>query len=312
MANEFGTINNAAKIAVANLADGTDGQLITWDAAGVAAVVPTGTATHVLTSNGAGAAPTFQAASGGGGGLAADGWTAITATGTSGTLDSPSFEISFDADMTALIGLGDRIKITQATTKYFIVTKVGAFSGGNTIITCYGGTDYTLVATATTAITNPYYSHVKNPFGFPMSPAKWTVTLTDSTDQSATPAAGNPTTNVVNMGTLSISIPIGEWNVTFYVQMWANGTGVTSAGLHAGLSTANNTLPASALRGFAAIQGASGVLSAGASMCVSRLYTLTSKTTYYCTAYTPWSGMTIYFYNLTIAPMTVTCVCAYL
>ena len=143
MANEFGTINSAAKIAVANLADGTDGQLITWDAAGVAAVVPTGTATHVLTSNGAGAAPTFQAASGGG--LAADGWTAITATGTSGTLDSPSFEISFDADMTALISLGDRIKITQATTKYFIVTKVGAFSGGNTIITCYGGTDYTLV-----------------------------------------------------------------------------------------------------------------------------------------------------------------------
>ena len=66
MANEFGTINNAAKIAVANLADGTDGQLITWDAAGVAAVVPTGTATHVLTSNGAGAAPTFQAAPSGG------------------------------------------------------------------------------------------------------------------------------------------------------------------------------------------------------------------------------------------------------
>lgn len=60
MANEFGTIGSASKIAVANLADGTDGQLITWDAAGVAAVVPVGTATHVLTSNGAGAAPTFQ------------------------------------------------------------------------------------------------------------------------------------------------------------------------------------------------------------------------------------------------------------
>jgi hypothetical protein len=51
----------AKSLAVSKLADGTDGELITWDAAGVAAVVAAGTATHVLTSNGAGAAPTFQA-----------------------------------------------------------------------------------------------------------------------------------------------------------------------------------------------------------------------------------------------------------
>ena len=60
-----GATTIAAKaVTVAMLADGTDGQLITWDAAGVAAVVAAGTATHVLTSNGAGAAPTFQAAAG--------------------------------------------------------------------------------------------------------------------------------------------------------------------------------------------------------------------------------------------------------
>ena len=48
-------------IAVAKLADGTDGELITWDSSGVIAKVPVGTATHILTSNGPGAAPTFQA-----------------------------------------------------------------------------------------------------------------------------------------------------------------------------------------------------------------------------------------------------------
>ena len=53
-------------IAVSDIADGTDGELITWDSSGVAAVVAVGTSTHVLTSNGAGSAPTFQAASGGG------------------------------------------------------------------------------------------------------------------------------------------------------------------------------------------------------------------------------------------------------
>jgi hypothetical protein len=56
-----GTGNSISNIDVADLANGTDGQLITWDAAGAPATVLTGTATHVLTSNGTGTAPTFQA-----------------------------------------------------------------------------------------------------------------------------------------------------------------------------------------------------------------------------------------------------------
>ena len=47
------------------LASGTDGELITWDASGNIAAVSTGSSGQVLTSNGAGAAPTFQAAGGG-------------------------------------------------------------------------------------------------------------------------------------------------------------------------------------------------------------------------------------------------------
>jgi hypothetical protein len=53
-------------ISLAKLASGTDGELITWDASGDPAAVAVGTSTHVLTSNGSGAAPTFQAAAGGG------------------------------------------------------------------------------------------------------------------------------------------------------------------------------------------------------------------------------------------------------
>jgi hypothetical protein len=53
-------------VTLAKLAAGTDGELITWDASGDPAAVAVGTATHVLTSNGAGAAPTFQAAAAGG------------------------------------------------------------------------------------------------------------------------------------------------------------------------------------------------------------------------------------------------------
>ncbi len=51
-------------VSLAKMASGTAGNLITYDASGNPAAVATGTATHVLTSNGAGAAPTFQAATG--------------------------------------------------------------------------------------------------------------------------------------------------------------------------------------------------------------------------------------------------------
>jgi len=49
-------------VTVAALADGTDGELITWDTAGAPATVAVGTSGHVLTSGGTGVAPTFQAA----------------------------------------------------------------------------------------------------------------------------------------------------------------------------------------------------------------------------------------------------------
>ena len=62
-----GVLTNCTGLPIGGLASGTDGELITWDSSGNAAAVAVGTATHVLTSNGAGVAPTFQAAAGGGG-----------------------------------------------------------------------------------------------------------------------------------------------------------------------------------------------------------------------------------------------------
>jgi len=53
-------------VGLAEMASGTDGELITYDGSGDPIAVPVGTATHVLTSNGAGNTPTFQAPAGGG------------------------------------------------------------------------------------------------------------------------------------------------------------------------------------------------------------------------------------------------------
>ena len=82
-------------VTLAKLAAGTDGELITWDASGDPAAVAVGTATHVLTSNGAGAAPTFQAA---GGGV----WSVVTET---------SFSAVATFDVTGMNNLWRRLLI---------------------------------------------------------------------------------------------------------------------------------------------------------------------------------------------------------
>lgn len=66
-------------------------------------------------------------------------------------------------DQTSVYTVGARIKLTQTTVKYFVVT-ASSFGGGNTTVTVTGGTDYSL---ANAAITSPFYSYVAAPQGFP-------------------------------------------------------------------------------------------------------------------------------------------------
>lgn len=85
-------------LAIAKLADGTDGELITWSATGVIATVAVGTATHVLTSNGVGVAPTFQAAAGG-----------LTFTELSGKQRYAAVGVAWeDWDISALVPVGTK------------------------------------------------------------------------------------------------------------------------------------------------------------------------------------------------------------
>ena len=91
------TGTNFTGIPVTGLANGTAGQLITWGAGGVAETVATGTSTHVLTSNGAGAAPTFQA-------ISTHDAVTLAASATTGGLSLSTQEISFQAATTGQNG----------------------------------------------------------------------------------------------------------------------------------------------------------------------------------------------------------------
>jgi len=181
-------------------------------------------------------------ANGGTGESTATGWIALGAC-TYETADSPTFQFSIAADVTGFIGVGNRIKLTQTTVKYFLVTAVGAYSGGKTIITVYGGTDYTL---ANAAITSPFFSIQKCPFGFPLAKEKWTITVTDT----ALRAQASPVQNTwYNLGGLSITVHIGLWDLGYSVCLYSTASSVAT-NMQATLSTTNNSETDSGLTVF--------------------------------------------------------------
>lgn len=130
------------------------------------------------------------------------GWYSVSDAWVYASADSPTFVITVPTDATTTYTPGMRVRLTQTTVKYFLVTAVTA-----TTLTVYGGTDYTLANAAISAIS---VSGSTAPFGFPLDPAKWSVTLTDTSNRNqASPGAGT----WYNPGSLSITIPIGIWLV---------------------------------------------------------------------------------------------------
>jgi hypothetical protein len=127
------------------------------------------------------------------------GWLALSGTFTYASDDAPTFVINTPSNLTGVISVGMKLKLTQTTVKYFIVTAITS-----TTITVYGGTDYTLV---NAAITLPFYSVHKSPFGFPIAPLKWTQTASISFGTYTALTARTNTT------VLTLSLPIGVWNL---------------------------------------------------------------------------------------------------
>ncbi len=89
------------------------------------------------------------------------GWFGSTMTWT--YVSGSTFTVA--GDYTGRFSVGDKIKLTQTTVKYFYVCK-STFTGvsGLTSVLVTGGNDYSL---ANAAITSPYLSHSSNPTGFP-------------------------------------------------------------------------------------------------------------------------------------------------
>lgn len=232
------------------------------------------------------------------------GWIGGLGTWSYSSADSPSFVISINADVTGYVGLGYRIKLTQTTAKYFIVTKVGTYTAGATLITVYGGTDYTL---ANAAITSPYYSNNKSPFGFPLLQSKWTVEVTDSTTRSqASPTSGT----WYNLNNTSISAPIGVWNHVTSVLATVERAAAGNLDIYVTLSTANNSASDATSTRKIAARAASVYLEC--SLLSASILNLTSKTTYYLNTKADATTVSTIYNNNGAQALSIRLICAYL
>jgi len=220
------------------------------------------------------------------------GWIPMSGSLAFSSADAPTFVLTAAGVPSNIYSAGMRLKYTQSGSDvYGIITA----TTGSTI-TFYGGTDYT---TGSAAITAPYYSMVKSPFGFPTSPAKWTVETTDTANERS---QDNALTGVwYNIQSLTISIPIGIWDVSYYVTLYIAVT--NNYGL-ATLSTANNSESNAYFTSMQAIC---------ASQTHHRNYTLSlvAKTTYYLNEATIGDTSSIYLEN-NRTKLLVRAVCAYL
>lgn len=227
------------------------------------------------------------------------GWVADENTWSFLSADSPSFVASVNANITGSVSVGMKTQLTHGgSDKFFIVTSV-SITGSTSYVNLYGGTDYSLSAGA---ITNPKYSPEKTPFGFPPSPAKWTVSASDTTDRQQ----ASPVQNTwYNLGSVSISIPIGVWYVSYQVTGRSDSATPRIAFT---LSTANNSESDTQ---FTAFSGASATL-VYAAVTRSKLLTLTSKTSYFLNTRTTQSSASLLQNPNDLSPALISAVCAYL
>lgn len=207
------------------------------------------------------------------------GWIASHATWSYSSADAPTFVISINADMTGILGKGMRIQITQSSVNYFIITAVGVYSGGATLVTVYGGTDYTL---ANATITSAYYSQAKAPINFPMARTKWDIVVPVTTAYVKT----SPTTNTwygqtnlmdSSLALPSINVPIGDWEIGWEYLFY--GAASAAMAVELTLSTSASTESDKELSNIVAIGVNPAFLYAPASR--SKNITVTSKTPYY-------------------------------
>ncbi len=239
------------------------------------------------------------------------GWVQTNETWTYSSYDSTNKTgvITVPTDATTKYSVGMRVRFTNnSATQYGIITKITA-----TAMTVYFGTDYSLT---NAAITVPYYSSHKAPFGFPIDPAKWTVTTSNTNDCLKTsPVSGTwyGDTGLSSTGA-NISLPIGAWRVEWSATISSR---LESAGICSVFGSLSTSASSESDNTFTVEQQINAISTpARNDVTLGRLgnINVSAATTYYLIAKTATAGLnSMGFRNSTASiPAIIKAVCSYL
>lgn len=238
------------------------------------------------------------------------GWISANETWTYASVDDPTGVITISGNVTTKYSLGMRIKFTNGgNVIYGIITAI-SYSSPNTTMTFLHEIDPTdslaLHLMASSAITNNYYSNVKAPYGFPLNPDKWSVKVIHTTQRSQV----TTDTTIYNLGNISITLPVGLWEINYQMTGQIGSASSTVGGKYAtfGLSTANNTL----IGEYAVTMGNGDVKFIRQFANRTFLFTALSKTILYMNMQDAVGGNTIYFIIGANNPFNITAKCVYL
>lgn len=159
--------------------------------------------------------------------------TTATRINTSGTQSGthslvvqtdPNYRLSVSGtDLSNILYEGMPIKFTQnSIVRYGWVCSQPSYSGGSTtfyvLTRCDdSSSNYDVLDTGTYAISAFYYGLPRQPgIGMPISKANWTVTLSDSNNNTQ----ASPGTSTCTPGGLGIQKPIGSFKVKFVATVW--------------------------------------------------------------------------------------------
>ena len=227
------------------------------------------------------------------GGWLTQGLTGVAVTRES--TDNPTVVLRFDADVRDYIWKGMRIRATEnSIVHYFIVSADPSFSGGNTDVTCLSEIDTSTPTQAknligATTISDVAYAPPKTlPKGFPISPESWELRTVDGANRSQS----SPTQNTwYNLNSFSLSVPIGDWDLGYKVNLGVLASGDVLVDAQSTLSTADNT-ESDANYTYRLLGGKTASNSNGLSPTTFfKKVSLASKTPYYLNTRTTVSGM---------------------
>lgn len=166
-----GTINNATfgtptlNSPVITLSSDATGDIFYRSSGGTVTRLAIGAASKFLTTDGTTPSWAFT--------NTADGWISVSDTWTYASAST----VTVPSGAASLYKKGDRVKFTQTTVKYFVITGVA-----DTVLTFAVNTDYVVANAAISAIS---YSHQANPIGFPEK-FNFTSTITSGTGSLTT------------------------------------------------------------------------------------------------------------------------------